>query len=675
MSMRRRLLTLLSLFFLGIVLTGCGDPKDLRLIPLDGQWEYSLKDPFGDNAEFLPVPDDAIPTLEKLIPGGVGNIWVRTKFVVPWGYGGEDLACFLGRVTMADITWVNNIYIGKGGRFPPHEFSAWNIVRNYTVPAKYLHAQENTLMLKIWVNGEGSLDRNMFIGRLDNVNTFANREDFWHNKVNLLFAFLMIIIAFYHFVIYLRRKKEHENLIFALLNLVSVFYIQIYFLNQLPGLPRENANFLWYQKIFSSGLPFFLPFLTTTYINAFLKRRDNRAIFCARLAFLVVPVLIVLVTPDYPHLHRITPKLMFLVVPPMIYAVVRMIISVIRKVKNSVLLMLAFSPLVLCLLFDLIVHNILQIVTLPYMTFFGWQMVIVTLLFLMANTFAASRNEAEYLNEHLEKEVADRTRELSESNTQLEAAKFRADRDMDLAVHVQRSFYMDKPPMVNGWDIAYIFQPMSGVSGDLYDFYVDGKELTGLGLFDISGHGIASGLVAMLAKVILDRKFKEGLNDPLNKVMDEINRDLVESKGDIENYMTGVLFRFRGNKVEYINAGHPRVFVRTAKDGKVVPVELPNSGGGEAGGLVGITGLLPMYKVIGFSLQPGDAMLIYTDSLYESRNIDGQEMTQDGVQKMFANVTGTSASAKLKDVINQFNTYVKGVPLRDDLTVIVLQKK
>ena len=668
---------------ISVLFASCGSKSYSPRISLtDGTgWSYTFQDPLTTDSkvEFTKIPDEKIFSLETLARDQKFSkpeiIYLEKKFVVPSELQGRDLAVYLGRVTMADETWVNNIFIGRTGRFPPKEFSAWNMARCYSLPAKYLHAGENTLRVKVLVHGEGSIGYNPFIGLMDDANQVAVRENFWHSKINLVFAFFMIIIAFYHLIIFLRRPVDKENLHFSLLNFVSVFYLLIYFIYEIPGLPLPKANFLLYQKIFSSGLPFVITFLTNSFVNSFLKRKERPVVLWIRFVFLIVPLAIIFCMPTYPLLHKITAPLLCLLMPPMLYIIALFILRLIRKDWEAIPLMLGFSPLVICVLLDLILHNAVKLDNVPYFTSMGWQFVIIALLFIMANRFAESTNEAEDLNINLEKKVKDRTRELSEANQELEAAKFRADRDMDLAVHVQRSFYIDHAPVVEGWDIAYLFQPMSGVSGDLYDFYTEGKKFRGLGLFDISGHGIAAGLVAMLAKVIIDRKFREGYKEPLNRVMDNINRDMVESKGDIENYMTGVLFRITDSKVEYINAGHPKVFVRTARDGKVVPVMLPDSDKDEAGGLVGISGLSPTFKVIGFNLRPGDAMLVYTDCLYESRNIEGAEMTQDGVQKMFANVTGANAGDKLKDIMNQFNVFTKGVPLRDDLTVIVLQKK
>jgi sigma-B regulation protein RsbU (phosphoserine phosphatase) len=78
---------------------------------------------------------------------------------------------------------------------------------------------------------------------------------------------------------------------------------------------------------------------------------------------------------------------------------------------------------------------------------------------------------------------------------------------MDMASNVQATLFPPTPPEVNGWDIAFVFRPMAGVSGDMYDFYTEGDTLNGVALFDVSGHGIASGLITMIARTVFQRNF------------------------------------------------------------------------------------------------------------------------------------------------------------------------
>jgi sigma-B regulation protein RsbU (phosphoserine phosphatase) len=69
---------------------------------------------------------------------------------------------------------------------------------------------------------------------------------------------------------------------------------------------------------------------------------------------------------------------------------------------------------------------------------------------------------------------------------------------------------------------------MSGVSGDLYDFYQKEGRLTGLSLFDVSGHGIASGLITLLARSVILRVFMEAGTARLGEVRQKINSQLIE---------------------------------------------------------------------------------------------------------------------------------------------------
>ena len=94
----------------------------------------------------------------------------------------------------------------------------------------------------------------------------------------------------------------------------------------------------------------------------------------------------------------------------------------------------------------------------------------------------------------------------------------------------------------------------------------------------------------MLAKDVVVRNFTADMSIKFGNVMKKINDAIVEEKGDIENYLTGLLLRVSGNKVQFINAGHPAVFLRTAANGKCYPVQLlvKEASTSMFGGIIGI---------------------------------------------------------------------------------------
>ena len=95
---------------------------------------------------------------------------------------------------------------------------------------------------------------------------------------------------------------------------------------------------------------------------------------------------------------------------------------------------------------------------------------------------------------------------------------------------------------------------MMGVAGDLFDFYTDSNSLDGLGIYDISGHGISSGLLTMLVKNIIHNEFYKKENKTLDEILYKSNNRIIEEKGNVENYVTGILMKIKNNDVNFVVA-------------------------------------------------------------------------------------------------------------------------
>lgn len=267
-------------------------------------------------------------------------------------------------------------------------------------------------------------------------------------------------------------------------------------------------------------------------------------------------------------------------------------------------------------------------------------------------------------------EVTERTLEISRKNKQLQTQQIMAERDMKMAELVQKSFYPSKAPQTGKWDSAFIFRPMASVSGDVYDFYYDNfGELQGISLFDVSGHGVASGLVGILAKSISANTFLEQESKPLEELFAGLNEHLIREKGSVENYLTGLLIRVKDNEIEYVNGGHTDVFIRN-KDGVSILGDQESKGH-----FLGIQDLPMECKTVKKELSPGDTLLLYTDCLIESRNLAGDEMGEDRLKDIFGKISDGSAGEMLDELDGIFEAFTEAVPLRDDLTILVLKYK
>lgn len=62
------------------------------------------------------MDDVLLKNLERLVPHEYGTIWLKKTFLLPESLKGEDVACYLGRITLADRTYLNGFLIGHKGK-------------------------------------------------------------------------------------------------------------------------------------------------------------------------------------------------------------------------------------------------------------------------------------------------------------------------------------------------------------------------------------------------------------------------------------------------------------------------------------------------------------------------------------------------------------------------------
>ena len=301
------------------------------------------------------------------------------------------------------------------------------------------------------------------------------------------------------------------------------------------------------------------------------------------------------------------------------------------------------------------------------------------LLSILSSQVAVSIDNAR-LYENMEQKVKERTielheknNELNEMNTELIKARDIADMDMKMAINVQKKFLQDSPPQSDEWEIAYEFKPMSGVSGDFYDFYSIENKLTGVGIFDVSGHGVASSLVTMIAKSVIYQEYVKNLNENLNEMIQKANNNLQNEIGSVDNYLTGIILRFENNKIEYVNAGHNDIYIKS-KSKKVYPVR-KNDGDSITGFFLGLKDIPSSYEMLSFTIDTNEYILLFTDCILESENDHKEAYGEERIMKSFKEAPSSSAQQVLDYIVKDFYAFVADRDnLSDDLTIIVLKK-
>jgi len=305
----------------------------------------------------------------------------------------------------------------------------------------------------------------------------------------------------------------------------------------------------------------------------------------------------------------------------------------------------------------------------------------------LAGQFAKVSARAESMNAGLEAEVEARTaelsaaasestrlnEELSSANARLVASMRESEREVRIATSVQKGFFPTKPPAAADWDLAYAFEPAAGVSGDFYDYYEKDGSLTGVAIGSVSGSGIASALVTVLAKNVFGRAMAETSGEPIGIALAAINRALVRELSAVGNTVSGTLVRLRGPRVEYVSAAHTDAVLRRAGRRDVSLVKAKDGRGGSQP--LGRDDFDAASGALGFSAAPGDALLVYTAGLASGVNAKREPYGVERLAEAFGRADPESAESMLASVMIDYRNFLSGAKRSRDITALVLVKR
>jgi serine phosphatase RsbU (regulator of sigma subunit) len=188
----------------------------------------------------------------------------------------------------------------------------------------------------------------------------------------------------------------------------------------------------------------------------------------------------------------------------------------------------------------------------------------------------------------------------------------RLDQDLALAKQVQKYLLPRSVPVVPNFEFFAHYDPVYEVGGDYYDFIRLPDDRLAVAVGDVSGNGVAAGL--LMARFSGDtRHFILAGHSPPTAA--KVLNGLVFECGIDETFITLSLsvLDITTRTLSLISAGHPLVTVRRA-NGTVDEV------GEEVAGFP--LGIIPEadYQETEVSLHPGDVVAVFSDGVTDARN-------------------------------------------------------
>ncbi len=684
-------------------------------VALDGEWEFYWKqfiDPITFQGPTHPRAEDFIA-----VPGFWNGHRVDNKTLGAEGFATyrltvkncayRGMAGFkLNQISTAYTLFVNGKMVyqcGRPGKDRAHAVPRW------MGDAAYFTSEADTIDIVLHVSNyhyvRGGIYMPIRLGAADEIKT--SRERF--SWIEFFIFGTLCIMGLYHVGLGALRRNDLTPLYFGLLCLIMTLRTlasgEIYLAHMIPAASWELLHKFEYGT-FTMAVP-----LCMFYINSLFPDESNRKAIILIAAVCGAVTLLIMATPSLVYSRTVVFFQLF-ALATIAYSVFIIILAVRRNREGSVNLLAGFIIITLAIINDMLYENgMVRTTYTAHMALFVFIfMQAYQLLLRFSNSFnrierltedlqrtfneiekknislISTNRELEELKNGLEEIVEERTEELNAALTEMESindqliltnrslnkAHKAAEADMKMAANVQTAVILKNPPRTDEWDIACRYIPMTGVSGDFYDFYNFGGRLAGVGLFDVSGHGISSGLITMTAKTILFRLFREYHDKNFSQTFTRFNRELYREIGQAYYYLTGILLRFNGMRAEYLNAAHTDVLVKGSSG--VRPVRHDN-GEENCGFLLGIQPEDYQYSMIPFTVASGDVIAIFTDGIVEANKIETEPYGMDRVMASFESAPDGSSEEILDHLLRDVFSFTGDTTLKDDLTIIVMRRK
>ncbi len=260
--------------------------------------------------------------------------------------------------------------------------------------------------------------------------------------------------------------------------------------------------------------------------------------------------------------------------------------------------------------------------------------------------------------------------QIAKTEKNLEKQKNILSAEIKNAAQIQKAFLSRTKQTYKNWSIGTKNVPMIGVTGDLYCVFNDNDKLEGLGLFDISGHGISSGLLTMLAKNTIEQQFYNNINSNSNEelweTVEKINEHFIEEKGEVQNYLTGILIKIRGDSLEIVNAGQQEPILYRKKTNSFEYFKKDN----KSVGAIGISNFPTYFISQHLEMEPGDELFLFTDGLSETENEEGDRID---LIKIFGRHLDLPADQQAERILEDITDFCDK-KINDDLTLTILRK-
>ena len=297
---------------------------------------------------------------------------------------------------------------------------------------------------------------------------------------------------------------------------------------------------------------------------------------------------------------------------------------------------------------------------------------------LVGAAFNSMAREIREYTETLEQRVTDRTRELGSATQEIQRLyeklkdeNLRMGAELDVARRIQMMVLPAASELEGILDlqIASHVEPADEVGGDYYDV-LHTRNGAKIGIGDVTGHGIESGVLMLMVQSVARALHERGVDDPAG-FLEVLNRTIYKNVERTKSgkHLSLAFIDYEGGKVTVSGQHEEVILIR--HDGSVSRIDTM-----DLGFPIGLEENIGDYvSSISVEFGAGDMLVLFTDGITEAESEAGQLYSIEQLIESAARVHAGSASDAVTAIISDLKTHIGTQKVHDDITLVVVKHR
>ena len=296
----------------------------------------------------------------------------------------------------------------------------------------------------------------------------------------------------------------------------------------------------------------------------------------------------------------------------------------------------------------------------------------------LGNAFEHMAEEIQDYTANLEAKVEERTIELQDANDeitrlneQLTDENLRLSTELDIARRLQMMVLPPASEMasIDDLDIAGYMEPADEVGGDYYDVLQIGDSVY-LSIGDVTGHGLSSGVVMLMAQTAFLTLSQSGERD-IDRILSVLNQVLYRNILRIRENKNMTLAVIQYSDKKYNLVGQHESVIICRANGRIEEIDTM-----DLGFPIGLEDDIDDFIFSKeFELAPDDVILLYTDGVTEAENHEQEQFGIENLTETLVKYHQLDAKKIMESIMDDLYAFIDGATIHDDISLMVIKQQ